>query len=362
MPPAAPSEFLERVNRELSRSAVRAQYGLKHLSGLPMGKVGVTPKTAVWQRDRVTLYRYADAGIRHGTPILLVMSLVTRPYVFDLRPGGSLVEDLLARGFDVFLLDWGVPDVSDSQNSLETYCDEYIPHAAAAVRRIAGADQLTLFGYCLGAVLCLIAAAGNPQMSVRNLVGLATPIDFERFGPIANLLREGRMDPDQMLDETGNVPPSVMLNAIRMLQPSTPIASRAGLWRGLENAEALSARQAIIGWSTDHIPLPGKLFQQIVDLFIRGGALITGRVPLGSRMVELSMLECRVLSVVGERDQLVPPECTEPLADALGSVQLDSLSLRAGHAGLFVGSQARKTLRSGHRRLACDDFVRGSND
>ena len=34
---------------------------------------------------------------------------------------------LLDQGFDVFMLDWGVPDERDADNSFETYVDEYMP-------------------------------------------------------------------------------------------------------------------------------------------------------------------------------------------------------------------------------------------
>ena len=38
-------------------------------------------------------------------------------------------------GFDVFMLDWGVPDELDADNSFATYVDEYLPRAVEAVRR-----------------------------------------------------------------------------------------------------------------------------------------------------------------------------------------------------------------------------------
>ena len=50
--------------------------------------------------DKVQLYRYRS-GIPLGPPILLVMSLVSKPYVLDLRPGNSFVEALVGAGFDV---------------------------------------------------------------------------------------------------------------------------------------------------------------------------------------------------------------------------------------------------------------------
>jgi polyhydroxyalkanoate synthase len=42
-------------------------------------------------------------------PLLLVFALINRPEIFDLRPGSSLIEFLLDEGFDVSLVDWGVP-------------------------------------------------------------------------------------------------------------------------------------------------------------------------------------------------------------------------------------------------------------
>ena len=76
---------------------------------------------------------------RYRTPLLFVHSLVSRSYVFDLVPGNSFVEAMIDRGFDVYLVDWGVPDELESGNTLETYTDGYIPtiiaRGAAAVRR-----------------------------------------------------------------------------------------------------------------------------------------------------------------------------------------------------------------------------------
>ena len=51
------------------------------------------------------------------------------------------------------MLDWGIPDELDADNSLETYVDEYLPRAVAAVRRETGCEELTIAGYCLGGVL-----------------------------------------------------------------------------------------------------------------------------------------------------------------------------------------------------------------
>ena len=64
----------------------------------------------------------------------IVFSIFSRSYILDLRPGNSFVEQLLAAGFDVYLLDWGVPDERDAANRLEDYVDDYLPVAVERVR------------------------------------------------------------------------------------------------------------------------------------------------------------------------------------------------------------------------------------
>jgi polyhydroxyalkanoate synthase len=127
MPDLTSIGLIDTIRCEVERTRTRARNGLRHVLGFQIGTVAASPRSTVWQRDSVVLYRYDSDRRGPGTPILLVVSLVTTPYVFDLRPGSSLVEDLLHQGFDVYLLDWGTPQPVDAHNGLETYTDEYIP-------------------------------------------------------------------------------------------------------------------------------------------------------------------------------------------------------------------------------------------
>src|SRR3546814_15633043 len=83
---------------------------------------GATPKHAVWSDGKVTLYRYqGEHAATARVPILICYALVNRPYMVDLQHDRSLVKGLLARGEDVYILDWGYPDLSDRFLTLEDY-------------------------------------------------------------------------------------------------------------------------------------------------------------------------------------------------------------------------------------------------
>lgn len=335
--------LLDRVQRDLERAGRRARNGIRHLSEVGRPLPWSTPREPVWRRDKVQLWRFSSARRTSGPPVLLVMSLVTRPYVFDLRPGSSFVERLLEHGHDVFLLDWGVPDAVESGNTLETYCDDYLPRAATEVCRAAGADGVTVVGYCLGGVLSLLYAAGHADAPLRNLVVLATPIDFSTFGALGALFGSGRIEPDDLLDETGNVPATTMLNGIKLLKPTGDVLGVANLLVRLHDMRYVEAHESLIGWSLDHIPFPGAAFRQVVDAFFRRRCLVEGRVPIGDRVVDLRDISCPVLSVTGSVDHLVPPACSDPLAGVLAARPLDQLRFPTGHVGLFIGRQANAT-------------------
>src|ERR1700736_2879349 len=72
-----------RAKREFAVLGARAHNGLRYVAGVRFGDIAVTPRQEVWSRDKVVLYRYRQGAPSRRTPVLLVMSLVTRPYVFD---------------------------------------------------------------------------------------------------------------------------------------------------------------------------------------------------------------------------------------------------------------------------------------
>ena len=124
----------------------RVRNGLRYLAGR-RPPVGATPKDLVWQRDNASLWRYPSERIAYAPPVVLVHSLVSRSFILDLRPGNSMVEFLRDFGFDVYLVDWGVPDELDADNTLETYVDEYLPRAIEAVGCESACPDVTLVGY-----------------------------------------------------------------------------------------------------------------------------------------------------------------------------------------------------------------------
>jgi polyhydroxyalkanoate synthase subunit PhaC len=169
-----PQDVLSRVRSEVQRNAIRARNGIHVVTATGAPPVGQTPKDIVWRRGRCQLWRYRNDNVRWTPPLFIVFSLVSRSYVLDLAPGNSFVEHLLGAGFDVFLLDWGVPDERDANNLLEDYALGYLPAAVRRACETAGSDEVNMLGYCFGGVLSLLYAASAPQAPLRSLTCPAT--------------------------------------------------------------------------------------------------------------------------------------------------------------------------------------------
>jgi polyhydroxyalkanoate synthase len=252
------------------------------------------------------------------------------------------VEWLLADGNDVFLVDFGEPGAVDATNTLETYIDGFLPRAVNAAVDHTGADGVDVLGYCFGGVLSVLLAAAHPELPIRNLAVMATPVDFSATTGALQALAGGSIDLDDVLDEDGNVPAEAVHRMFRTLKPTAGISNYAALWEKLWNDEFVEGFQAMSQWAADQVPFPGAAARQGLDLLLRRNALLAGEVPLGGRTVRLADITCPLLNIMAERDHIVAPASARPLNDLVSSTDVRELLVPAGHIGLATGRQAVK--------------------
>jgi len=216
-----------RLRSEVERAIQRSLKGLE-LLGSPAPAVGLTPKTLLHRRGTLGLYHYhATASEVYRVPVLFVMATTNKAFIFDLAPGQSLVEFLLARGHDVYVMDWDAPRPEERSLGLEDYTLDFIPDCIARVREDSGEDEVTLVGYCMGGVLATIHAALHPRGPVKNLVCFTTPIDFRRMALWQTWGNEDHFDVDRLVDAVGNVPSDFIIGAFDLLRLRPYVGARA---------------------------------------------------------------------------------------------------------------------------------------
>ena len=330
---------IDRIRREVERNALRARNGIRMATGIQRTDVGLSPKDVVWSHGRTELWHYRSEQVSLRPPLLIIYSLFNKSYILDLRPGNSVIEQLIAAGFDVYMLDWGIPDERDAANQLEDYVDSYIPSAIDRVCEISGSDSINLFGYCFGGVLSVLHAAHHPDSPLRSLTVLTTPADLQQLGPMTDVM--ARTDLEDVLGVDGMVPPSVILQGFRSLAPMGEITGRVDLLEKMWSDEFVTAYQAMAGWGNDQVPLPGGVARQFKQM-VEENAFLNDRILLGGDRVHLSDIKVPFMHVLGLRDHIIPEAAASPLVGLIGSEDKQELRLDAGHVGLMVGRTAAK--------------------
>jgi len=332
--------LVDTLSTVAEREIRRVVNGLRLAAGLDRPGVGCTPRTVIWSRGRASLMHYT-AGANVGRPtILLVPSLINRSYIWDLRHGDSFVEHLLDAGYDVFCLDWGEPDARDAHNTMSTYVDDYMIAAVAAATRKCATVPIVI-GHCFGGLIAVLWAA-SAERQPAALITLAAPTNWDEVGPLSWLTRQGRIEPEDVLDETGNVPPAAMLAAFQMIRPLGDLVTYVTFLDRLHDREATQAIWALMVWARGHIPFPGTTFVEMIRKLSRENSLTTGKVAFGGHIRELSSITAPFLNIYGSKDHVAPPASVKPLTALVGSLKADQRELNAGHIGLLVGSTMRK--------------------
>ncbi len=300
----------------------------------------------MWSRGKAELWRYDSATRTRHPPLVIVFSILGRSYVLDLRPGNSFAEKMLAAGTDLWLVDFGVPDAVDSGNTLETYVDNYLPRALNTAAAVAG-EEVDVLGYCFGGVITALCMAAHADLPVRKVAIMATPIDFSGAEGVLGLFARRRLEIEEILDETGNVPAEAVYRMFRGFKPTSDISTYAMLWERLWSDEFVDGFQAMGQWVRDQIPFPGACAAQCIDLFLRRNALMSGEVPLGGRRVGLENLERPLLVITADHDHIVPPGMARPLIGLVGSPVIEELQVPAGHVGLVTSRVSVKVTLPG---------------
>lgn len=246
----------------------------------------------------------------------ILVRLINRPYILDLLPGNSFVEYLLDLGFEVYLLDWGTPADEDQEPGFERYVLDYLPRAIRKVLRAARAEEFTLFGYCMGGTMSTVYAALFPGRPLRNLVLLATPIDFtpEDMGLYGLWTSERYLNPDRLVRAFGNIPADLIDLGNRLVKPvATYIDSRVMLWDRIMRDKPLDTWLAMNKWMSDGVPFPGAAFRQWIRDFYQQNKLVKGEIRMRGRRGDLAQISCPLLAVAGQKDYI----CTLPQAEAV---------------------------------------------
>ena len=326
---------------DISQKILKSYDTLKNIDSV---EIATSPKTAVYNEDKLTLYRYnRDTDPTFKTPILIVYALVNTYKMLDIQPDRSYIKNLLNAGFDVYLIDWGYPTKGDRYLSMDDYVNGYINNCVDYIRKKNRLDKINILSICQGGTLSVIYSSLFPN-KVKNLVTHVTPIDFStNDGLLFKWSRD--MDFDKLVDANHGLVPGDFLNqGFDMLKPMMKVQKQQTLNNSLDDKDKLMNFLRMEKWISESPDQAGECFRQFMKELYQQNKLAKGELEVGGKKVNLKNLTSPLLNIYATEDHLVPPAATIPLNDLVGSKDKELYSFKGGHIGVFVGSKSQKEL------------------
>lgn len=311
----------------------------------PEVKVGVTPHEVVFTENKLRLLHYHPLAEKtYPVPLLMVFALVNRPYILDLKPGRSVVEVLLKKGIDVYMIDWGVPGDEDKHLDLDHYINRYIRKAVSKVKKVSGSDKVSLMGYCMGGTMSAMYTSLYPE-DVKNLILMTAGIDFKVEGTLSLWSDKPNFDVDKFVEAFGNVPPEFLQASFLIMKPIQNLVSKyVSFYENVENEQFVDNFFAMEKWLNDNIPVPGEVFREFVKYCYQENLLVENKLRINGKLVDLRNIKCSVLNLIAEHDHLVPPASSIVFNDLISSGDKEAIVYPTGHIGLSVSSKSLKEL------------------
>ena len=296
----------------------------------------------------------------HRVPIVLVPPLAATSLNFDLLPNRSLVKFLMAWGYRVYLIDWGDPQADHHHLGLADYTTRMLPEALEKVRADSGESEVTLFGYCMGGLFCLIYAGWSHDAQIRNIVTIASPIDSHQAGVAGKLLQMmdvplrvmRRTLPMKDLPFHGlpidarwlRVPGWASSLVFKLTNPLGTVQGYLDLLMNLWDRDYVTEYQTMATWFNRMHDYPGGIVQDFVLKVGFGNQLARGKVNINRKQQALlDRIDCSLLAIAGTGDKIVSVDAAKKVLDIIGSEDKDFLLAPGGHAGVFGGSKAPGT-------------------
>ena len=342
---------LSAVTGPVGRLMATAQNGLEVLryGGLETGAVP-SPFQIVETVPMYRLRRYFPPDTRPGAtpsgpPVLMVHPMMMSADMWDVTRGEGAVGILHDSGIDPWVIDFSEPDKVEGgmQRNLADHVVA-LSEAIDTVKEATGRD-VHLAGYSQGGMFAYQTAAYRRSKDLASIIGFGSPVDTLAALPM-NLpagLAAGAADfmADHVFSRI-DIPSWLARTGFQMLDPIKTAQSRIDFLRQLHDREALLPREqqrrflASEGW----IAWSGPAIAELLKQFIAHNRMMTGGFAIHGELVTLSDIQCPVLAVVGEVDDIGQPASVRGIKRAAPQADVYEYLIRTGHFGLVVGSKA----------------------
>jgi polyhydroxyalkanoate synthase len=292
-------------------------------------------------------------------PLVLVPPLAITSESFDLLPQRSLVRYMAAAGFKVYMVDWGKPTKEHDHLNLEDYADRMLGTALEKIRQHSGSDELSLMGWCMGGLFCLLHQGLKLDPTIRNMITVASPIDMDGNGGVvaaaagvaqaldapAQLVRNftnlriNTLDPARL-----SLPDWATTAIFKLTDPISNVTTYWDLVTNLWDREFVKVHSTTSDYLNNLLRYPGGVVKDMAGGLLVDNQFASGKVQVGGQVAQLDKIRSNLLVFAGETDNLVSPEVAAKGVELVASEDKEFRTVPGGHMGVIIGGKAQDSV------------------
>jgi len=298
----------------------------------------------IWAEGSARLLDYGRSEM--GQPVLVVPSLINKPYILDLMEDASFLRYLAQTGLRPVLLDWGSGRYGlGGPQTIDAYMSDILHPAFSHLADATGTTPGVL-GYCMGGTLA-VGLSARLGTKIDRLALIGAPWDFSQLAGVSQALKSHsqqvgveklRAGLQAMGQHFGAVPAQVFQQLFAFLSPMQVVQKFSAFDKTPLKSAAAHKFVAVEDWLADGVCVKAPTAETILVDWYLENRTGRGQWHLGGAPVDPGQIACPTLVITGQKDHIVPPALAAPLADAVPNAQ--HVSVDMGHVGMIVGSRA----------------------
>jgi len=351
-----PTKKIVKTIRQLQRHVHYVRKGTENVFSLLWeGRFSVpyhAPFMVVHEEPVFKLRRYLDHGDVHKKDdkpaILLVPPLMLAAEIYDMSPELSVVSYLKSQGADVWVIDFGAPELE--KDGMKRTLDDHIIAVSHAIDQIENFihKKIHLAGYSQGGIFAYLTAAYRNNKGISSVITFGSPVDIHRNLPnIRNDVAQQIIQKSSYLLTTpirfiNGLSGALSSTGFKLLSAQKEIKNFFEFFSILDDRDALKRREIqrrFLG-GEGFVAWPGPAMRSFVDDLIVNNRMFAGGLIIDNHATSLSDIQIPILYFVGSRDTFGRPASVRAINKAAVSATIFEMELHTGHFGLVVGTKS----------------------
>ncbi|MEM7616843.1 MAG: class I poly(R)-hydroxyalkanoic acid synthase, partial [Pseudomonadota bacterium] len=263
----------------------------------------------IYKNELMELIHYYPVGKKvYETPILIIPAWINKYYIFDLTKKNSMINWLLEKQYNVFVISWRNPDEKLANIEFANYMNDGVIAAINQIENITKSPQVSAMGYCLGGTLLAMTLSYFAKIKdnrIKSASFLTTLLDFADAGDISLFINNEQIDKIENKMEKNGLFNGKDLSAIFSILRANDM-----IWSFFVNNYLLGNDPIpfdLLYWNSDVTNLPAKMHNfYLRNMYLENNLIQPDKIKFNDVGINLADINIPTYFLATKEDHIAP--------------------------------------------------------